>query len=43
MGEERNAYRLLVGSQKERDHQENKDAGGWKILRQILQRHGGVV
>jgi hypothetical protein len=32
-GEKRNAHRILVGSQKERDHYENLDVGGRIILR----------
>jgi hypothetical protein len=32
MGEKRNAYRIFVGSQKERDHWEDPDVGGWEIL-----------
>jgi hypothetical protein len=38
MGEKRNAYRILVGSQKERDHWEDQDVGGWTILGWILER-----
>jgi hypothetical protein len=38
MGEKRNAYRILVGSQKEGDHKEDQDAGGWTILKWILER-----
>jgi hypothetical protein len=30
-GEKRNAYRILVGNQKERDHQEDQDIGRWTI------------
>jgi hypothetical protein len=30
-GEKRNAYRSLVGSQMERDNQEDKVIGGWKM------------
>jgi hypothetical protein len=37
-GEKRNAYRLLVGSQKERDHWEDEDVDGWTILKWILGR-----
>jgi hypothetical protein len=29
MGEKRNAYRLLVGKQREGDHYEDKDIDGW--------------
>jgi hypothetical protein len=38
MGEKRNAYRILVESQKERDHWEDQDVGGWTILKWILER-----
>jgi hypothetical protein len=33
-----NAYRILVGKQKERDHEEDQDIGGWIILKWILDR-----
>jgi hypothetical protein len=33
MGEKRNAYGILVGRQKERDHWEDQDVGGWTILK----------
>jgi hypothetical protein len=36
MGEKRNACRLLVGKQKERDHYEDQEVGGWITLRLIL-------
>jgi hypothetical protein len=32
MGEKRNACRILVGIQKERDHLEDHDVGGWTIF-----------
>jgi hypothetical protein len=32
MGEKRNAFRILVGKPKERDHQKNLDVGGRIIL-----------
>jgi hypothetical protein len=32
MGEKRNAYRILVGSQKERHNWEDQDVGRWTIL-----------
>jgi hypothetical protein len=32
-GEKGSAYRILVESQKERDHWEDEDVGGWKILK----------
>jgi hypothetical protein len=38
MGEKRNAYRILVESQKERDHWEDQDVGGWTIVKWILER-----
>jgi hypothetical protein len=38
MREKGNAYRILVGSQKERDHFEEQDIGGWTILKWILER-----
>jgi hypothetical protein len=37
MGEKRNAYRILWESQKERDHWENEDLGGWSISKWILE------
>jgi hypothetical protein len=38
MGEKKNAYRILVGSHKERDHWEDIEVGGWTILKWILER-----
>jgi hypothetical protein len=38
MGEKRNAYRILVGSQKIRDHWEELDVVGLAILKWILER-----
>jgi hypothetical protein len=38
MGEKRNAYMILVGKQKERDHWEDQDVGGRTILKWILER-----
>jgi hypothetical protein len=38
MGERRNAYRIMVGIQKEGDHWENQDVDGWTILTWILER-----
>jgi hypothetical protein len=38
MGERRNAYRILVGSQMGRDHWEDQDVDGWTILKWILER-----
>jgi hypothetical protein len=36
--EKSNAYITLVGKQKERDHLEDQDVGGWIILKWILER-----
>jgi hypothetical protein len=36
-GEKRNAYRILWEIQKERDHWEDQDVGGWTILKLILE------
>jgi hypothetical protein len=36
MREKRNAYRLLVGKQRERGYKEDQDVGGWIILGWIL-------
>jgi hypothetical protein len=33
MGEERNAYRILVGKAEGKDHLEEQDIGGWIIFR----------
>jgi hypothetical protein len=38
IGEKRNAYRILVRKPEERDHWEDKDVGGWTILKWILER-----
>jgi hypothetical protein len=43
MVEKRNACRILVGNQKERDHWEDEDVGGWAILKWILERSVGMV
>jgi hypothetical protein len=37
MREKRNVYRILVRNPKERDHWEDQDIGGWKILKWILE------
>jgi predicted NUDIX family NTP pyrophosphohydrolase len=37
MGETRIAYRILVGKP-EGDHWEDKDVGGWTVLKRILER-----
>jgi hypothetical protein len=39
-GEKRDAYRILVGCQKERDHWEDQNVGGWPILKWILREIG---
>jgi hypothetical protein len=39
-GEVGNACRILVGIQKERDHEEKQDVSGWIILKWILVRMG---
>jgi hypothetical protein len=33
IGVKRNLYRILVENQKERDHWEDQDVGGWTILK----------
>jgi hypothetical protein len=38
MGEKRNAYGIFVEIQKERDHWEDQDVGGWTILKWISDR-----
>jgi hypothetical protein len=43
MGEKKNAYRLLVESQRERDHKEDQDVGGWIMSGCILERWDGVM
>jgi hypothetical protein len=35
-GEKRNAYRILIGRPKGKRPQEDKDVGGWTILKWIL-------
>jgi hypothetical protein len=42
MGEKRNAYRILVERQRERDHSEDQDMDVRKILKWILQRQDDV-
>jgi hypothetical protein len=39
----RNAYRILVGSQKEGDHSDDQEVGGWTMLKYILERQNGIV
>jgi hypothetical protein len=41
MGEKRKANRFLWESQRERDHWEDQDVGGWVILGRILERWDG--
>jgi hypothetical protein len=43
IGEKRNANRIFWESQKERDHWEDRDVGGWTILGWILLRGWGGV
>jgi hypothetical protein len=38
MGENRNAYRILVGMPEGKNHWEDQDVGGWTILKWILER-----
>jgi hypothetical protein len=38
MGEQRNAYRILVGKPEGRSNWEDQDVGGWTILKWILER-----
>jgi hypothetical protein len=38
MGEKTNAYRILMGSQKGRDHWEDQQIRGWTILKWFLDR-----
>jgi hypothetical protein len=38
MREKRNAYRILVESQREKDHWEDQDVDGWIIFKWILER-----
>jgi hypothetical protein len=38
MGEKRNAYRILVGNPNGKRPLEDKDVGGWTILKWILER-----
>jgi hypothetical protein len=43
MLEQKNVYRLLWESQRERDHLEGQGVGGWIILGWILERWDGVM
>jgi hypothetical protein len=43
MGEKKNKYRILWERQEDRDHWEDKDVGGWTILKWILERQVGMV
>jgi hypothetical protein len=42
-GDKRNTYILLLGNQRERDHLEDQDAGGWVVLGWILEKWDGVM
>jgi hypothetical protein len=37
IGEKGNTYRILVESQKERNHKEDQDGSGWIILKWIIE------
>jgi hypothetical protein len=39
----RNACRILMGSQKEKDHYKEADLGGWIILKLISEKWDDVV
>jgi hypothetical protein len=43
MGEKRNAYRILWESQRERNHWEDQDVGGWIIVGGIWERWDGAM
>jgi hypothetical protein len=43
MREKRNAYRILVGNNKERDHWEDLDISGRIILKCVLEKWGGLI
>jgi hypothetical protein len=43
MGQKRNAYRILVGKQNEREHYEDEGVGEWIILKRILETSDGFV
>jgi predicted metal-binding protein len=43
MGEKRNAYMLLVGKLKERDHEEDLDECGRVILKWMLEKEDEVM
>jgi hypothetical protein len=38
MGEKRNVYRIFVGKLEGKNHWEDREVGGWTILKWILQR-----
>jgi hypothetical protein len=40
VGEKKNAYRILMGRQKEKDHWEDQGIGGWTILKWNLREIG---
>jgi hypothetical protein len=37
MGEKRNAYKLFVETQMEKDYSEDQEVSGWTILKWILE------
>jgi hypothetical protein len=43
MVEKRNAYRILLRKQEEKNHWEDQDVGGWIILKWILEKWDGMV
>jgi hypothetical protein len=43
MWENRNVCRILMGSQKEREHYEDLDVGGRVILKWTVEKYYGVV
>jgi hypothetical protein len=42
MGKKLNTYRILVGKPEEKRPLEDQDAGGWTILKWILERKDGM-
>jgi hypothetical protein len=40
IGEKRTAYRILVGKPEGKNHWEDRDVGGWTVLKWILDRMG---
>jgi hypothetical protein len=43
IGEKRNVYKVLVGSQKERGYWDDTDVGRRKILKWVLEKEYGVL